>query len=43
MDLHVSVLTYTGLCGGLEHLKIGTRLRDEWFESLEVDYVIYTL
>jgi hypothetical protein len=41
MDLHVSVLTYTGLCGGLEHLKIATRLRGERFESLKVEYAIY--
>ena len=27
-------LTYTGLCGGLEHLKIETRLIDERFESV---------
>ena len=26
-------LTYTGLRGGLEHLKIEKRLIDEWFES----------
>ena len=26
--------TYTGLCGGLEHLKIETRLTDERFESV---------
>jgi hypothetical protein len=28
-------LTYTGLRGGLEHLKIETRLRDERFESVK--------
>ncbi len=28
-----TLLTYTGLCGGLEHLKIETRLIDERFES----------
>jgi hypothetical protein len=28
-------LTYTGLYGGLEHLKIETRLKDERFESVE--------
>jgi hypothetical protein len=27
-------LTYTGLCGGLEHLKIETRLIDERFASV---------
>jgi hypothetical protein len=27
-------LVYTGLCGGLEHLKIETRLTDERFESV---------
>jgi hypothetical protein len=27
-------LTYTGLCGGLEHLKIDTRLIDESFASV---------
>jgi len=30
-------LTYTGLSGGLEHLKIETRLRDERFESVKGD------
>jgi hypothetical protein len=29
-----TLLTYTGLRGGLEHLKIETRLRDERFESV---------
>ena len=33
-------LTYTGLCGGLEHLKMETRLRDERFESLKGECVI---
>ena len=28
-------LAYTGLCGGLEHLKIETRLRGERFESVK--------
>jgi hypothetical protein len=28
-------LTYTGLRGGLEHLKVETRLRGERFESLK--------
>jgi hypothetical protein len=27
-------LVYTGLCGGLEHLKIETRLMDERFVSV---------
>jgi hypothetical protein len=27
-------LVYTGLCGGLEHLKEGTRLIDERFASV---------
>jgi hypothetical protein len=27
--------SYTGLCGGLEHLKIETSLRDERFESVK--------
>ena len=27
-------LTYNGLCGGLEHLKIETRLIDEMFASV---------
>jgi hypothetical protein len=31
---------YTGLCGGLEHLKIETRLRDERFESVMGECVI---
>jgi hypothetical protein len=29
------VIVYTGLCGGLEHLQIETRLRDERFESVK--------
>ena len=29
-------LTYTGLCGGLGHLKISTRLRVKRFESVSV-------
>ena len=33
-------LTYTGLSGGLEHLKIETRLRDERFESVKGEYEI---
>ncbi len=28
-------LTYTGLCGVLEHIKIETRLNDERFESVK--------
>ena len=33
-------LTYTGLCGGLEHLKIETRLIDERFVSVMGECVI---
>ena len=33
-------LTYTGLRGGLEHLKIETRLRDERFENVMGECVI---
>jgi hypothetical protein len=36
-------LTYTGLCGGLEHLKIDTRLIDERFASFEVIGVLSRL
>jgi hypothetical protein len=32
-------LTYTGLLGELEHLKIETRLIDEMFESVMGEYV----
>ena len=32
-------LAYTGLFGGLEHLKIETRLIDEMFASVIVEYV----
>ena len=32
-------LVYTGLYGGLEHLKIETRLRDERFESVKGECV----
>ena len=32
-------LTYTGLIGGLEHLKIKTRLIDEMFTSVMGEYV----
>jgi hypothetical protein len=35
-------LTYTGLRGGLEHLKIETRLIDERFPSVMGDCVILT-
>jgi hypothetical protein len=28
-------LSYTGLCGGLEHLKIEMRLKGERFESMK--------
>ncbi len=31
-------LVYTGLCGGLDLLKIKTRLRDERFESVKGEY-----
>jgi hypothetical protein len=31
---------YTGLSGGLEHLKIETRLRGQRFESVKGEYVI---
>ena len=33
-------LTYTWLYGGLKHLKIETRLRDEMFESVKGEYTI---
>jgi hypothetical protein len=33
-------LVYTGLRGGLEHLKIETRLRDGRFENLKGECVI---
>jgi hypothetical protein len=36
-------LTYTGLCGELEHLKIKTRLIDERFTSVMGECVIVTL
>ena len=40
-DLHVSLtLPYTGLRGGLEHLKIEKRLRGERFENVKGEYVI---
>jgi hypothetical protein len=32
-------LAYTGLCGGLEHLKIETRLIDERFASVMSEFV----
>jgi hypothetical protein len=33
-------LTYTGLCGGLEHPKIETKLIDEMFPSVVGECVI---
>jgi hypothetical protein len=36
-------LAYTGLRGGLEHLKIKTRLIDERFASVMGEYVILTV
>jgi hypothetical protein len=36
-------LTYTGLSGGLEHLKIETRLIDERFESVMGECVIWRI
>ncbi len=36
-------LTYTGFRGGLEHLKIETRLIDERFASVMGECVILTL
>ena len=33
-------LTYTGLCGGLEHLKIETRLMNERFVSVMGECVL---
>jgi hypothetical protein len=41
-DSHVSSCIH-GLCGGLEHLKIETRLIDERFESVMGEFVIVTL
>jgi hypothetical protein len=35
-------LTYTGFRGGLEHLKIETRLIDEWFESV-IFYLLWRI
>jgi hypothetical protein len=35
-------LTYTGLIGGLEHIKIETRLIDEKFANTMGEYVTYT-
>jgi hypothetical protein len=32
-----TLLEYTGLHGGLDYLKIGTRFRDERFESVKGD------
>jgi hypothetical protein len=34
-------LTYTGLIGELEHLKIKTRLIDEIFASVMGEYVLF--
>ena len=34
-----TLLTYTGLLGELEHLKIKTRLEDEKFASVMGEYV----
>ena len=36
-------LVYTGLLGGLEHLKIDTRLIDEMFPSVMGEYVFYEI
>ena len=36
-------LTYTGSCGGLEHLQIETRLKGERFESVKGECVIWKL
>jgi hypothetical protein len=41
-DLHTSCTGYTGLNGGLEHLKIETRLIDERFASVKGECVILT-
>jgi hypothetical protein len=43
LNLRSPRLTYTGLIGGLEHLKIGTRLIDERFASVMGERVIVTL
>ncbi len=37
-----TLLTYTGLCGGLEHLKIETRLINEMFANVMGECVILT-
>jgi hypothetical protein len=43
-DYKVSLrLTYTGFLGGLEHIKIETRLIDERFVSVMGECVIVTL
>ena len=42
-DEGFTCLTYTGLRGGLEHLKIETRLIDERFPSVMCECVIVTL
>ena len=36
-------LTYTGLCGGLEHLKIETMLIDERFVSVMGEYFFLSI
>ncbi len=38
-----TLLVYTGLCGGLEHLKIETRLIDEKFASVNGECLIQNL
>ena len=40
-DEEFTRLSYTGLLGGLEHLKIETRLIDEKFPSVMGEYVTY--
>ncbi len=40
-DEETTRLTYTVLCGGLEHLKIETRFIDERFESVMGECVIF--
>ncbi len=39
----LAYLTFTGLCGGLGHLKIETRLIDEIFVSVMGEYVFLML
>ncbi len=38
-EVRVKGLSYTGLFGGLEHLKIETRLIDEKFANVMGEYV----